>query len=108
MMLPATTSCPPNFFTPRRRPAESRPLREEPPAFLCAIVYAPRFSGSGFSRRGLALGLGCLRLGRLLLGRADRHDLQDRVVLTVAVLAAVVMTAALLENDDLVGLRLRD
>src|SRR3546814_9831721 len=26
---------PPNFFTPRRRPAESRPLRDEPPAFLC-------------------------------------------------------------------------
>src|SRR6478752_6153736 len=37
IMLPPTTSWPPNFFTPRRRPAESRPLREEPPAFLCAI-----------------------------------------------------------------------
>jgi hypothetical protein len=25
---------PPDFFTPRRRPALSRPLRDEPPAFL--------------------------------------------------------------------------
>ena len=25
-------------LTPSRLPAESRPLREEPPAFLCAIV----------------------------------------------------------------------
>src|SRR3982751_4726806 len=37
-MLPATATCPPNNFKPRRRPALSRPLREEPPAFLCAIV----------------------------------------------------------------------
>jgi len=25
------------FLTPSRRPALSRPLRDEPPAFLCAI-----------------------------------------------------------------------
>src|SRR5690606_4763093 len=41
MMLPATTASPPNFFTPRRRPAVSRPLRDEPPACLCAISGAP-------------------------------------------------------------------
>src|SRR6188768_4243628 len=40
-MLPAITASPPNFLTPRRRPAVSRPLREEPPAFLCAIRLAP-------------------------------------------------------------------
>ena len=28
------TASEPNFFTPRRRPSESRPLRDEPPAFL--------------------------------------------------------------------------
>ena len=33
-MLPPSTCSPPNFFTPRRRPSESRPLRDEPPAFL--------------------------------------------------------------------------
>src|SRR4051812_13853535 len=37
MMLPGTTASPPNFLTPRRRPSESRPLREEPPDFLCAM-----------------------------------------------------------------------
>src|SRR5882672_6996212 len=38
MILPATAISPPDFFKPRRRPAESRPLREDPPAFLCAIA----------------------------------------------------------------------
>src|SRR5215831_14184235 len=34
MMLPATTCSPPKIFMPKRWPAESRPLREDPPAFL--------------------------------------------------------------------------
>src|SRR5689334_7602039 len=38
MMLPARTACPPNFFTPRRLLSLSRPLRDEPPAFLCAMT----------------------------------------------------------------------
>ena len=33
-VLPARTACPPKRLTPRRWPALSRPLREEPPAFL--------------------------------------------------------------------------
>src|SRR5215475_12790166 len=37
-ILPASADWPPNSFRPRRRPAESRPLRDEPPAFLCAMV----------------------------------------------------------------------
>src|SRR3954453_1655664 len=37
MILPARTDCPPNFFTPRRLLSLSRPLRDEPPAFLCAM-----------------------------------------------------------------------
>src|SRR5690606_18941541 len=41
MMLPAMTASPPNFFTPRRLECESRPLRDEPPAFLCAICLTP-------------------------------------------------------------------
>src|SRR3990167_4462023 len=131
-MLPASTASPPNFLTPRRRPAESRPLREEPPAFLCAICQTPSCSGffgrrllgrGGLFGRGLLLGrrlgfhslsrfrLGgrCLGLGfRLRLLAADCQDLQDRVLLTMAVLAAVIVAALLLEDDDLVGLRLRD
>src|SRR6185312_7345086 len=48
-MLPASTASPPNFFTPRRRPAESRPLRDEPPAFLCAISnYSAVFFAAAF------------------------------------------------------------
>src|SRR5688572_30735270 len=38
MMLPARAAWPPNNFTPRRLLSLSRPLRDEPPAFLCAIV----------------------------------------------------------------------
>src|SRR5580658_5471944 len=34
MMLPATTSSPPKILIPSRWPPESRPLREDPPAFL--------------------------------------------------------------------------
>jgi len=34
---PGFAACPPNNFTPRRCPAESRPKDVEPPAFLCAI-----------------------------------------------------------------------
>src|SRR5690606_8836769 len=37
-MFPARTASPPNFFTPRRLDSESRPLRDEPPAFLCAMI----------------------------------------------------------------------
>src|SRR5580698_6090558 len=84
MMLPATTASPPNFFTPRRRPSVSRPLRDEPPAFLCAM--------GGVSCSG-----GC-----------DGGDAQHGHVLAMAVLAAAVLPAALLEDDHLVQAVLRD
>src|SRR5262245_491126 len=125
-MLPARTDSPPNFLTPRRRPAVSRPFRDEPPAFLCAIEPAPYNSES---RRlcgiALRLGLGLLRLarpwllGRLALSgfglrslllrrnrwlRAVGQDLRDphqREILPVAVAAPRIVTPALLEDDDL-------
>src|SRR5687767_8151178 len=83
MMLPGITISPPNFLTPSRRPALSRPLREEPPAFLCAISNppAPPRSGAGM----------------------DLGDPQHRLVLAVAVLAAVIVPPLFLEDDDLVG-----
>src|SRR6266851_6491367 len=37
-MLPGITLLPPKILTPRRWLFESRPLREEPPAFLWAMV----------------------------------------------------------------------
>src|ERR1700734_3037322 len=83
MIFPATTASPPDFFTPRRRPSVSRPLRDEPPAFLCAMVFCSS-------------------------GRGDLGDAQHRHVLAMAVLAAAVLPAALLEDDDLVQPVLRD
>src|SRR5690606_2966717 len=173
MMLPPTTSWPPNFFTPRRRPAESRPLRELPPAFLCAIsnyllLLGSRLFGRGLLGRrlfshgllrgllggsfllgrrlrsgrfrsflgldSLGRGLGrslCLRLrlrsfgslrsffdlrrgfllgGGLLLGLgvADCDDAQQRHLLAVPGLTAIVVPTALLEDRDLLALRLGD
>src|SRR3546814_2380677 len=54
-MLPGTTASPPNFLTPRRRPAESRPLRELPPAFLCAMAQSSFFLAAGFLAAGFLL-----------------------------------------------------
>src|SRR5665213_3709269 len=78
MMLPASMVSPPNFLTPRRWPAESRPLREEPPAFLCAM-------------------------GMLLLAARYRGDLHFREVLAMTALAMSVLAALLFEGDDLVA-----
>src|SRR5690349_16202299 len=90
MMLPATTVSPPNFFTPKRRPALSRPLRDEPPAFLCAIVRLySRISGffiSGgllcrrFFGRGSLYGRSGLGLFGLLGRSRLRHAVGDLVV----------------------------
>src|SRR5919109_709539 len=85
-MLPARTSSVPNFLTPRRRPAVSRPLRDEPPAFLCAIAQL-------LTRTRFSSGL-------------DIGDAQHRLTLPMAALAAVVVAAVLLEDQHLVGLGL--
>src|SRR5689334_15441442 len=48
MMLPARACWPPNSFTPRRLLSLSRPLRDEPPAFLCAMAkYGPDYLAFG-------------------------------------------------------------
>src|SRR6266851_7581672 len=111
MMLPGMTIWPPNFLTPSRRPALSRPLREEPPAFLCAILNLLRL------RRRLLLRL-FLRWGRppnprpaagarCALG-VDFGNPQQGLVLAVAVLAPIIVPPLLLEDDDLVGAALLD
>src|SRR5688500_15206138 len=79
MMLPAGTSSPPNVLTPRRFACESRPLRELPPAFLCAIF-----------------------LSLLVLG-SDADDFDLGVVLAVAHRLAIVLAAPHLENAYLVA-----
>src|SRR5215469_12663235 len=83
-MLPAMTNSPPNFFTPKRRPALSRPLREEPPAFLWAMT-------------GPLL---------VLCAGADVGDAQHGERLAMPVLAAIVVPAPLLEDEHLLALDL--
>ena len=41
MIIPVFTGCPAKIFTPSRFDSESRPLREEPRPFLCAIRTHP-------------------------------------------------------------------
>src|SRR5690242_8468295 len=81
MMLPGMTISPPNFLTPRRRPALSRPLRDEPPAFLCAICCSFHW----------------LRV----VHASDFGDAQHCLMLAMTLLAAVVVAPLLLEDDDL-------
>src|SRR5712691_2153237 len=59
-MLPGMTRSPPYTLTPRCCPGESRPLREEPCPFLCAIVFESSLSQCGDARdaRDLQLGVG--------------------------------------------------
>src|SRR5215467_3214361 len=88
MMLPGMTISPPNFFTPRRLPRLSRPLREEPPAFLCAICC------SFFAQRTVAA--------------SDLVNAQDGQLLAMTLLAAIVVPPLFLENDDFGRPRLLD
>src|SRR5262245_63859076 len=118
MIAPAETVSPPNAFTPSRFEVESRPLRDEPPPFLCAMV-----------RRGYQLVLGSRRIRRrrrirrcgrvsgllvgLLLRRptgAELHvgDLQHRQELTMAGLPGVAGLGPVLEDLDLVALLLAE
>src|ERR1700756_5321012 len=80
-MWPGTTISPPNFLTPSRRPRLSRPLREEPPAFLCAIRHSflmPRTPGT-----------------------SDLGNPQHCLVLAMSLLAPVILSPLLFEDDDL-------
>src|SRR3954468_18218513 len=82
MMLPARTFSPPNFFTPWYFGLLSRPFREEPTPFLCAIGF--------------------------LSAESDVADLHFREALPVPLLARVVFPALVLEHDDLVALAVSD
>src|SRR5262249_56691689 len=103
-MLPGSTISPPNFLTPSRRPALSRPLRDEPPAFLCAIDCLLRRAG----RFGLSFCLrrapraGSSRSARSALG-IDLRDVKHRLMLTMTVFTAVIFPPPFFLHHDLVG-----
>src|SRR6185503_5610873 len=78
MMLPARTRSPPNFLMPWYFGLLSRPLREEPTPFLCAIWI----------------------LSSAELDVVD-HDFGE--ALPVTPLARVVLPALVLEDDDLLA-----
>src|SRR6516164_2699563 len=81
MMLPGTTISPPNFLTPSRLPRLSRPLRDEPPAFLCAIRHS--------------------FLTRRTAGTSDLGDAQHGLLLAMTLLASIVVPSLLFEDYDL-------
>src|SRR5215831_7100629 len=94
MMVPPGTSCPPNALNPRRCALESRPFRDVPCPFLCAIKPSPqslfirgllllrgRFPGRGLPGRFLWLWFLLRKFRRLErlavvgnLGNADRAE----------------------------------
>src|ERR1022692_3807984 len=77
-MVPARTTSPVWRFTPRRLALESRPLRELPPPFLCAIGWILLGFGCPCSLRcGGLLGrsLVSLSLDRLFNGELSHSDL---------------------------------
>src|SRR5207244_1394653 len=68
MIDPARTCWPANTFTPSIFGFESRPLRDEPRPFLCAIRFLRLLLRGRLARRRLRLGRS-LRLGLRLRGR---------------------------------------
>src|SRR4051794_11618769 len=75
MISPPVTVWPAKTFTPRRWALESRPLREEPRPFLCAMSA--------------------------LLPELDRRDLQARELLAMARALAVAALGLVLEDAQL-------
>jgi hypothetical protein len=92
-MFPAKTASPPYFLTPRRRPAESRPFLELPPAFFVAMIGYPFIQGACFTKptplvimnKALSLNVG---------------DPQHGQILTVTSFATIILATLHFENDD--------
>src|SRR3712207_9458434 len=78
MMLPARTRSPPNFLMPRYFGLLSRPFREEPTPFLCAMVAS-------------------------VSAQIDVVDADFGEALPVPLLAGVILPALELEDDDLLA-----
>src|SRR5437763_3565766 len=86
MISPPVTVWPANTFTPSRLALESRPLRDDPRPFLCAIGGLLSFSG------------GLRRLARAAGGQLDPGHLEPCQLLAMA--RPALVTALRLELDD--------
>src|SRR5205085_1559414 len=113
-IIPAVTSCPANFFAPRYLGLESRPFRDEPMPFLCAMsLFCLFLRGRRLLRRSLlrrTLGLGLLGR-RLLLGGgllADRLDLDLREPAAEAGVLLVPGLRLVLADPDLLAEHVAD
>src|SRR5713226_8221414 len=110
MMVPARTVWPAPVLMPSRWPTLSRPLRELPAPFLCAISF------SFFFARGRPLpgcrrgsGLGLFFAGRFSLPRpADGADPDLRQQATMAHFAPLPLLRSIFEHDHLVAGPMRD
>src|SRR5208283_5945259 len=113
MMLPARTNSPPNFFTPLRWPALSRPFRELPPAFLCAITFLqypgrPWFEGQSRPPGPHQPPISTLREVAILAGAPsaparvlfDIFYAHSRVRLPVSLSFPIIFAAFVLDNDN--------
>src|SRR5208337_3065862 len=87
MMFPARTNSPPNFFTPLRCPALSRPFRELPPAFLCAIIFLQKLKAAVIESEIVPM-------------LADIFHAHSRIGLSVSLSFPVTFAAFVLEDHD--------
>src|SRR2546430_3798944 len=100
MMLPATTTSLPNFFTPSRLLTLSRPFLTLPCPFLCAICWRLLVNGYWLSGRKsirLLFSFGFLRFRRFA-AKADAGDLDAGQLAAVADRPVVTLSAAILER----------
>src|SRR5213082_2794535 len=95
IMLPATTSSLPNFFTPSRLLTLSRPFLTLPCPFLCAM------------RLLFLLGLRLLRF-RSLPAQADPGNFHPRQFAPMSHSPMISFPPAILERDDLLVFALLD
>src|SRR3989337_2571935 len=103
-MLPARTCSPPKRLTPSRLDSESRPLRELPPAFLCAMFTLPlHLSNSPLPSSPPCRGRG--EMERIYL--FDGGDFDLGVMLAMSLALAIMLATAKLEYTDLVAASVR-
>src|SRR2546421_7981638 len=100
-MFPPNTCSPPNFFKPKRCECESRPFRDEPTPFLCAIALTPNDEcGMMNDELSTICHSSFITLHSSLTNRINLHC---RIALPVALFALVLFAPLLFEDDHFVA-----